>query len=225
VVIHPCDRVPVQLELRDHGGGKIDPAGAKLRKRGRPLARPLQKLKQPQLLDIDERHRLIVTPTRLGGTSSWSIRLHPPAQTTDIDWCLRYRAGLLGTEAVCVLLDIAGVRELVEAHRDAFGIEIQASGEVASGALRVAGEKPGDTRGRVALTAARGGAPRTRASRGGAADRASRQSRGTALAAKLVDLLLQPSQALPGDNPICVHTGSRTRNYRVCDRCLVDDVA
>lgn len=133
---------------------------------------------------------------------------------------------LLGTEAVCVLFYVAGVRKLVEGRRDVLGIEIQASSEVTSGALRVPGKKPDDARGRVALAAARGGAPGARASRGGTTNRASRSGRGTILAAKLLDLLLQPSHVLPDVSSISAHTGgSRTRKYRVCDCCLVDGVA
>src|ERR1700728_4707420 len=105
---------------------------------------------------------------------------------------------LPGREAVCVLLDVAGVRELVETDRDGFGIEVQVSGEVAGGALRVPGQKPDDPRGGLALAAARGGAPGARASRGGTTNRASRSGRGTVLGAKLLDLLLEPTQVLPG---------------------------
>jgi hypothetical protein len=103
-----------------------------------------------------------------------------------------------------VLFDIAGVRELVEARRDALGIEIEAFGEIASGALRVPGEKLDDARCRVVLAAARGGAPSARASRGGTANRASRSGRGSVVDAKLPDLLLKPSQMLPGISAVSI---------------------
>jgi hypothetical protein len=91
---------------------------------------------------------------------------------------------------------------------------------------RVPGKKLDAPRGRVALAAAHRGAPGARASRAGTENRASEDGRGTVLAAKLLDLLVQPCQVLPDVSPISVHTaGSRARNYGVCDCYLVDGVA
>jgi hypothetical protein len=97
---------------------------------------------------------------------------------------------VLDAVAVCVLFDVAGVRQLVEARRNALGIEIQGFGEIASRALRVPGDKPDDSRCRVVLEAARGGASSARASRGSTANRASRSGRGTVVDPKLLDLLV-----------------------------------
>jgi hypothetical protein len=78
----------------------------------------------------------------------------------------------------------------------------------------------------VSLWRLRAVARLVRARRGGTANRASRAGRGMVLTAKLPDLLLEPSQALSDVSSIGVHTvGSRAREYRVCDCCLVDGVA
>lgn len=65
MVMDPLDRVPVQLEFGDHGRGKVDPARAKLRVRGRLLTGLSQEFKQSLLLGIDECHRLIVAPNAI----------------------------------------------------------------------------------------------------------------------------------------------------------------
>ena len=72
----------------------------------------------------------------------------------------------LGAVAMGCLSDLAGLRELGQAVCDAFGIEVQAFGEMTGGAPRVLGEEVDDARLGVALTAARGCAPIARSSRG-----------------------------------------------------------
>jgi hypothetical protein len=51
------DRVPVELELADDYGGKVNPAGAQLLERHWLLARVPQSLEHPQLLSFNERHQ------------------------------------------------------------------------------------------------------------------------------------------------------------------------
>jgi hypothetical protein len=51
------DRVPVELELADDYGWKVNPTGAQLLERHWLLAGVAQSLEQPQLLSFNERHR------------------------------------------------------------------------------------------------------------------------------------------------------------------------
>jgi hypothetical protein len=89
----------------------------------------------------------------------------------------------------------------------------------------VLGEKLDDGDGRVVLMAARGSAAPGRASRGRTADRASwGDRRDTIVEAKLLDLLLQPSQVLSGRGAISGRPGSHARQQRFGDCPLVDGV-
>jgi hypothetical protein len=51
------DRVPVELELANDYGGKVNPTGVQLLERHRLLASVPQSLEHPQLLSFNERHR------------------------------------------------------------------------------------------------------------------------------------------------------------------------
>jgi hypothetical protein len=93
-------------------------------------------------------------------------------------------------------LDLAGLRELGQASRDASWIEVQTFGDIASGAPGVLGEELNDAHLSVSLTnagrrTAIARAPGSRAARG-----ASRSGGGWApvVGPELVDLLFKPSQ-------------------------------
>jgi hypothetical protein len=51
------DRVPVELELANDYGGKVNPTGAQLLERHRLLAGVAQSFEHPQLLSFNVRHR------------------------------------------------------------------------------------------------------------------------------------------------------------------------
>ena len=57
VVMDALDRVSVELEFAQDGGGEVDPAGAQVGKRDRLVAGAAQSLKHPLLLAVSERHR------------------------------------------------------------------------------------------------------------------------------------------------------------------------
>jgi hypothetical protein len=56
VLVEPLDHVPVDLELAEDYGGKVNPAGAELVERDWLLARASQPLEHSQLLGFTERH-------------------------------------------------------------------------------------------------------------------------------------------------------------------------
>jgi hypothetical protein len=57
VLIHPLDRVAVQLQLADHGRWGVKPSRAQRRKRHRLLTSTPQLLKRQTMLSLNERHR------------------------------------------------------------------------------------------------------------------------------------------------------------------------
>ena len=57
VLIHPLDRVAVQLELADHGRWGVKPSRAQRGKRHRLLTSTTQLLKRQTMLSLNERHR------------------------------------------------------------------------------------------------------------------------------------------------------------------------
>jgi hypothetical protein len=72
---------------------------------------------------------------------------------------------LLSAVPVRCPLDLPGARELGQAGRDVFGIEVQPLGEITDGAPRVSDEEADDARFAIALPAARGCASGARAPR------------------------------------------------------------
>ena len=64
VLIHPLDRVAVQLELADHGRWGVQPSRAQRRKRHRPLTSTTQLLKRQTMLSLNERHRTELSTLR-----------------------------------------------------------------------------------------------------------------------------------------------------------------
>jgi len=57
VLIHSLDRVPVQLQLADHGCWGVKPSRAQRGKRHGPLTSTTQLLKRQTMLSLNERHR------------------------------------------------------------------------------------------------------------------------------------------------------------------------
>jgi hypothetical protein len=89
VVIDPLDDVSAQLELGDDSGWEVNPAGVQLRKSDRLVAGLAQALQQAMLLDVSERHRLIVAlqrdwgrverfQARAAGTGFWRLGIWSP---------------------------------------------------------------------------------------------------------------------------------------------------
>jgi hypothetical protein len=64
VLIHPLDRVAVQLQLADHGCWGVKPSRAQRGKRHRLLTSTTQLLKRQTMLSLNERHRTGVSPLR-----------------------------------------------------------------------------------------------------------------------------------------------------------------
>jgi hypothetical protein len=87
LLVDALDHVPVELELADDDGGKVDPTGAQLIERHRLRARLPELLKHPQLLSFDRRHRpdsLVHSPvlTQLSSApGSWSPASVKPTGT------------------------------------------------------------------------------------------------------------------------------------------------
>ena len=64
VLVHPLDRVAVQLQLADHGRWGVKPSRAQRGKRHRPLTSTTQLLKGQTMLSLNEHHRTELSTLR-----------------------------------------------------------------------------------------------------------------------------------------------------------------
>ena len=74
VVMDALDRVSVELEFAQDGGGEVNPAGAQLGKGDRLVAGAAQSLEHPLLLAVSERHRPSVAGVSGLMRSAWERR-------------------------------------------------------------------------------------------------------------------------------------------------------